>query len=224
MLQRNGSCWESDTTTETTKNEQGQEVFKTTANVSKDLGDKLLEQAVSHKSNTIAIIVQGKDANQGGNVGVAGTVDGMKATEVELPKEMVAAIAKDTKADLVIKTDNGEIVLDNKALETIADASQGDIVTIVLNENTRLKESQKPAADIIGKNGVLFELAAKLGERHLRHFEGGRAQVTLSMPDKLKGKEVLLVYIDENGFCRTLDHDVERVGADSYIKFTTKHF
>ncbi len=213
-----------DTTTAIAKNEQGQEVFKTTANVSKDLGDKLLEQAVSHKSNTIAIIVKGKDANQGGNVGVAGTVDGMKVTEVEVPKEMVAAIAKDTKADLVIKTDNGEIVLDNKALETIADASQGDTVTIVLNENTRLKESQKPAADIIGKNGVLFELAAKLGERHLRHFEGGRAQVTLSMPDKLKGKEVLLVYIDENGFCRTLDHDVERVGADSYIKFTTKHF
>ena len=213
-----------DTTTETTKNEQGQEVSKTTASVSKDLGDKLLEQAVSHKSNTIVITVKGKDANQGGNAGVAGTVDGMKATEVELPKEMVAAIAKDTKADLVIKTDNGEIVLDNKALETIADASQGDIVTIVLNENTRLKESQKPAADIIGKNGVLFELAAKLGERHLRHFEGGRAQVTLSMPDKLKGKEVLLVYIDENGFCRTLDHDVERVDADSYIKFTTRHF
>ena len=213
-----------DTTTAIAKNEQGQEVFKTTANVSKDLGDKLLEQAVSHKSNTIAIIVKGKDANQGGNVGVAGTVDGMKVTEVEVPKEMVAAIAKDTKADLVIKTDNGEIVLDNKALETIADASQGDTVTIVLNENTRLKESQKPAADIIGKNGVLFELAAKLGERHLRHFEGGRAQVTLSMPDKLKGKEVLLVYIDENGFCSTLDHDVERVGADSYIKFTTKHF
>ena len=212
------------TTTATTKNEQGQEVSKTTASVSKDLGDKLLEQAVSHKSNTIVITVKGKDANQGGNAGVAVTVDGMKATEVELPKEMVAAIAKDTKADLVIKTDNGEIVLDNKALETIADASQGDIVTIVLNENTRLKESQKPAADIIGKNGVLFELAAKLGERHLRHFEGGRAQVTLSMPDKLKGKEVLLVYIDENGFCRTLDHDVERVGADSYIKFTTRHF
>ena len=212
------------TTTATTKNEQGQEVSKTTASVSKDLGDKLLEQAVSHKSNTIVITVKGKDANQGGNAGVAVTVDGMKATEVELPKEMVAAIAKDTKADLVIKTDNGEIVLDNKALETIADASQGDIVTIVLNENTRLKESQKPAADIIGKNGVLFELAAKLGERHLRHFEGGRAQVTLSMPDKLKGKEVLLVYIDENGFCRTLDHDVERVDADSYIKFTTRHF
>ena len=212
------------TTTETTKNEQGQDVSKTTASVSKDLGDKLLEQAVSNKSGTIEITVKSNDANKNGSGAGTGAADSVKATEVELPKEMVAAIAKDTKADLVIKTDNGEVVLDNKALETIADASQGDTVTIVLNENTRLKESQKPAADIIGKNGVLFELAAKLGERHLRHFEGGRAQVTLSMPDKLKGKEVLLVYIDENGFCRTLDHDVERVGADSYIKFTTKHF
>ena len=212
------------TTTAIAKNEQGQEVFKTTANVSKDLGDKLLEQAVSHKSNMIAITVKGKDANQGGNAGVAGTVDGMKATEVELPKEMVAAIAKDTKADLVIKTDNGEVVLDNKTLETIAGAAKGDTVTIVVGENTQLKETQKPAEKIVGKNGTLFDLAAKIGERLLHQFEGGKAHVTLPMPDKLKGKEVLLVYIDENGFCRTLDHDVERVGADSYIKFTTKHF
>ena len=213
-----------DTTTAIAKNEQGQNVSKTTAGVSKDLGDKLLEQAVSNKSGTIEITVKSNDANKNGSGAGTGAADSVKATEVELPKATVNAIAKDTNADLVIKTDNGEIVLDNKALETIADASQGDTVTIVLNENTRLKESQKPAADIIGKNGVLFELAAKLGERRLRHFEGGRAQVTLPMPDKLKGKEVLLVYIDENGFCRTLDHDVERVGADSYIKFTTKHF
>ena len=128
------------TTTETTKNEQGQDVSKTTASVSKDLGDKLLDQAVSNKSNMIEITVKSSDANNNGGTG-ASAADSVKATEVELPKATVNAIAKDTNADLVIKTDNGEVVLDNKTLETIAGAAKGDTVTIVVGENTQLKET-----------------------------------------------------------------------------------
>lgn len=155
------------TTTETTKNEQGQDVSKTTASVSKDLGDKLLDQAVSNKSDTIEIIVKSSEANNGSGAGSTGAADSVKATEVELPKATVNAIAKDTNADLVIKTDNGEVVLDNKTLETIAGAANGDTVTIVVGENTQLKETQKPAEKIVGKNGTLFDLVAKIGEKHL---------------------------------------------------------
>ena len=138
------------TTTEMTKNEQGQDVSKTTASVSKDLGDKLLDQAVSNKSDTIEITVKSSDANNGSGAGSTGAADSVKATEVELPKATVNAIAKDTNADLVIKTDNGEVVLDNKTLETIAGAAKGDTVTIVVGENTQLKETQKPAEKIVG--------------------------------------------------------------------------
>ena len=95
------------TTTEMTKNEQGQDVSKTTASVSKDLGDKLLDQAVSNKSDTIEITVKSSDANNGSGADSTGAADSVKATEVELPKATVNAIAKDTNADLVIKTDNG---------------------------------------------------------------------------------------------------------------------
>ena len=211
------------TTTATTKNEQGQEVSKTTASVSKDLGDKLLEQAVSNKSNMIEITVKSSDANNNGGAG-ASAADSVKATEVELPKATVNAIAKDTNADLVIKTDNGEVVLDNKTLETIAGAAKGDTVTIVVGENTQLKETQKPAEKIVGKNGTLFDLAAKIGERLLHQFEGGKAHVTLPMPDKLKGKDVLVIYIDDNGLCKILNHSVEKIGAADYIRFTTTHF
>ena len=211
------------TTTETTKNEQGQDVSKTTASVSKDLGDKLLDQAVSNKSNMIEITVKSSDANNNGGTG-ASAADSVKATEVELPKATVNAIAKDTNADLVIKTDNGEVVLDNKTLETIAGAANGDTVTIVVGENTRLKETQKPAEKIVGKNGTLFELVAKIGEKHLHQFEGGKAYVTLPMPDKLKGKDVLVLYIDDNGLCKILNHSVEKIGAEDYIRFTTTHF
>ena len=212
------------TTTETTKNEQGQDVSKTTASVSKDLGDKLLDQAVSNKSDTIEITVKSSDTNNGCGAGSTGAADSVKATEVELPKVIVNAIAKDTNADLVIKTDNGEVVLDNKTLETIAGAANGDTVTIVVGENTQLKETQKPAEKIVGKNGTLFDLAAKIGEKHLHQFKGGKAYVILPMPDKLKGKDILVIYIDDNGLCKILNHSVVKIGAEDYIRFTTTHF
>ena len=212
------------TTTETTKNEQGQDVSKTTASVSKDLGDKLLDQAVSNKSDTIEITVKSSDTNNGSGAGSTGAADRVKATEVELPKVIVNAIAKDTNADLVIKTDNGEVVLDNKTLETIAGAANGDTVTIVVGENTQLKETQKPAEKIVGKNGTLFDLAAKIGEKHLHQFKGGKAYVILPMPDKLKGKDILVIYIDDNGLCKILNHSVVKIGAEYYIRFTTPHF
>lgn len=212
------------TTTETTKNEQGQDVSKTTASVSKDLGDKLLDQAVSNKSDTIEITVKSNETNNNGSGAGASAADSVKATEVELPKATVNAIAKDTNADLVIKTDNGEVVLDNKTLETIAGAAKGDTVTIVVGENTQLKETQKPAEKIVGKNGTLFDLAAKIGEKHLHQFEGGKAYVTLPMPDKLKGKDILVIYIDDNGLCEILNHSVEKIGAEDYIRFTTTRF
>ena len=211
------------TTTEMTKNEQGQDVSKTTASVSKDLGDKLLDQAVSNKSDTIEITVKSSDANNGSGAG-ASAADSVKATEVELPKATVNAIAKDTNADLVIKTDNGEVVLDNKTLETIAGAAKGDTVTIVVGENTQLKETQKPAEKIVGKNGTLFDLVAKIGEKHLHQFEGGKAYVILPMPQKLKGKDILVIYIDDNGLCKILNHSVEKIGAEDYIRFTTTRF
>lgn len=212
------------TTTTTTKNEQGQDVSKTTASVSKDLGDKLLDQAVSNKSDAIEITVKSNETNNNGSGAGASAADSVKATEVELPKATVNAIAKDTNADLVIKTDNGEVVLDNKTLETIAGAAKGDTVTIVVGENTQLKETQKPAEKIVGKNGTVFDLAAKIGEKHLHQFEGGKAYVTLPMPDKLKGKDVLVIYIDDNGLCKILNHSVEKIGAEYYICFTTTHF
>ena len=214
------------TTTETTKNEQGQDVSKSTASVSKELGDKLLDQAVSNNSDTIEITVKSNDKNDnnGGNAGGTGVADSVKSTEVKLPKATVDAIAKHTNADLVIKTDNGEVRLDNKTLETIADAAKGDTVTIVVGENPQLKETQKPAADIVGKNGSLFDFIAKIGERLLHQFEGGKAHVTLPMPEKLKDKDVLVIYIDDNGLCKILNHSVEKIGAEDYIRFTTTHF
>ena len=202
--------------TETAKNEQGQTVSKTTASVSKETAAELVRQATEHKSDTVEITVKSGTT--------AAEANGVKSTELAIPKTAVEEIAKNTDADLVIKTDSGEVTLDNKTLETIAKEAKSDTARIVVNENTKLTEAQKPAEKIIGEKGKLFDLAASIGEKLIHHFGGGKAHVTLPMPEGLKGKDVLVIYINDKGFCEILNHTVEKVGADSCIKFTTSHF
>ena len=87
-----------------------------------------------------------------------------------------------------------------------------------------LTKAQRAAFAAIGENSKLFDLAVQIGNRLLHDFQGGKAYVTLPMPDKLKGKDVLVIYIDDNGLCKILNHSVEKSGAEYYIRFTTPHF
>ena len=207
----------SNTKNETSRNEQGQTVSKTTGTVSKETAEKLVAQAVSNRSDTIEITVSSAAASSE----AAATA---KSTELEIPKTTVASIAKGTDASLVVKTDSGSVTLDNKTLETITSETNGDTVKLIVKENAALTEAQRAASAAIGENGKLFDLAAQIGNRLLHDFQGGKAYVTLPMPQKLKGKEVLVVYIDDSGICKVLNHSMEKVGADDYIRFTTTHF
>lgn len=208
-----------DAKTETTKNAQGQDVAKTTAVVSEKIAEQLVNQAVKNKSDTIEITVSPDGKNS--DVGAA---DSVKSTELTLPKSTVTSIAKDTDADLVIRTGHGEVVLDNKTLQTMASKAGGDAVQIVVSENTQLTDAQKSAADVIGSNGRLFDLAAKIGDSQLHDFEGGKAHITLPVPKALKGKEICVVYINDEGLCEIINHSMEIIGGDSYVKFTASHF
>ena len=205
------------TKNETSRNEQGQMVSKTMGTLSKETAEKLVEQAVSNKSDSIEITVSSASAN-------GDLADISKSTELEIPKATVDTIVKETNADLVVKTSGGAVSLDNKTLETIAKEASSDTVKIVVKENAALTEAQRAASAAIGENGKLFDLAAQIGNRLLHDFQGGKAYVTLPMPQKLKGKEILVVYIDDSGLCKVLNHSLEKVGADDYIRFTTTHF
>lgn len=207
-----------DAKTETTKNAQGQDVAKTAAVVSEKIAEQLVNQAVKNKSDIIEITV----SSDGKNTDAA--ADSVKSTELTLPKSTVTSIAKDTDADLVIRTGHGEVVLDNKTLQTMASKAGGDAVQIVVSENTQLTDAQKSAADVIGSNGRLFDLAAKVGDSQLHDFEGGKAHITLPVPKALKGKEICVVYINDEGLCEIINHSMEIIGGDSYVKFTTSHF
>ena len=205
------------TKNETSRNEQGQTVSKITGTVSKETAEKLVAQAVSNRSDIIEITVSSAAASSEATATA-------KSTELEIPKTTVASIAKGTDASLVVKTDSGSVTLDNKTLETITSETNGDTVKLIVKENAALTEAQQAASAAIAENGKLFDLAAQIGNRLLHDFQGGKAYVTLPMPQKLKGKEVLVVYIDDGGICKVLNHSMEKVGADDYVRFTTTHF
>lgn len=205
----------SNSKTETTKDAQGQEVSKTTATVSKTVADELVKQAVANKADTVEITVKTN--------GTA-AADAVKSTELAIPKNTVEEIAKSTDADLLIKAENSQVVLDNKTLETIAKETKGDTVKIILSEDAKLTEAQKSAAEAVGEAGKIFDLKAQNGDTLLHSFGGGKAHVTLPMPTKLNGKDLVVIYINDRGFCEILNHTMETIGADKYIKFTTTNF
>ena len=205
------------TKNETSRNEQGQTVSKIIGTVSKETAEKLVAQAVSNRSDIIEITVSSAAAS-------SEAADTAKSTELEIPKTTVASIAKDTDASLVVKTDSGSVTLDNKTLETITSETNGDTVKLIVKENAALTEAQRAASAAIGENGKLFDLAVQIGNRLLHDFQGGKAYVILPMPQKLKGKDILVIYIDDNGLCKILNHSVEKIGAEDYIRFTTTRF
>ncbi|MFQ8776492.1 MAG: hypothetical protein ACLR78_02090 [Roseburia sp.] len=106
----------------------------------------------------------------------------------------------------------------------MASKAGGDAVQIVVSENTQLTDAQKSAADVIGSNGRLFDLAAEVGDSQLHDFEGGKATYHPPVPKALKGKEISVVYINDEGLCEIINHSMEIIGGDSYVKFTTSHF
>lgn len=188
------------------KNEQGEAVSKVLANVSKEIAKELAKQAEANKSDLVTITVKSGDASR---------------TDIAIPKDSLASIAKDSKADLLLKTDRTQMRFAHDALTALTAGEAGDTITISINEKAALAGTQKPAESAIGKTGKLFTVSAKAGDKFLTDLGGAKAGVSLPLSDALKGKDLLLVSIDENGICTALPHSIETIGSDSYLSFET---
>ena len=189
------------------KNEQGEAVSKVLANVSKEIAKELAKQAEANKSDLVTITVKSGDASR---------------TDIAIPKDSLASIAKDSKADLLLKTDRTQMRFAHDALTALTAGEAGDTITISINEKAALAGTRKPAESAIGKTGKLFTVSAKAGDKFLTDLGGAKAGVSLPLSDALKGKDLLLVSIDEStGICTALPHSIETIGSDSYLSFET---
>lgn len=169
----------------------------TTATVDDKTADKIVDKATANKSEQIII-----DATSAAGAGTA--------AEVGIPEKTVKEIAEKTDANLTIQTDAAKVQLDKNAVDTLA-AQAGTTGTVKL-----LVKTVKSDTDI---HQVELKLVTSNGA--VTDFNGGNVTVTIKPSAALNAKEVICVYIDDNGVYHRVDG---KKNADGTYTFTTGHF
>ena len=158
--------------------------------------DKIVDKAVANKSTEVIVDATGNNT--------------VASSEVAIPEKTVKELAEKTDASLVIKTDNGKVDLDKTALEAVA-AQAGTTGTVRLVVETVKTDENICHVDLklITSNGAV------------KDFRGGNVKVTINLTKELAAKDVVCVYINDNGIY-TLVEGV--LNADGTYTFTTGHF
>ena len=158
--------------------------------------DKIVEKALENKSEEIIVDAAGNNT--------------VASSEVGIPEKTVKEIAEKTDAKLVIKTDNGKVDLDKAAVKALADQA-GTTGTVKL-----IVETVKTDADICHVN---LKLVTSNGA--VTDFKGGNVAVTINLDKELAAKDVVCVYINDNGIYTLVNG---QKNADGTYTFTTGHF
>ena len=182
---------------------------ETSTKVDQSTADKLVDAAIDNKSTDIVIDTASKTENGG--------VPNVKASEVTLPTETIKNIAEKTAASLTIKTDVGEIKLDNKAAASVS--KQGENIGAPGEQETISIIAKKVKEDT---EEVRYELEIKnSGGKTISDFRGGTATITVPVPSGLQGESLICVYIDKKGHYNKVKG---KWTADGRYAFSTGHF
>ena len=158
--------------------------------------DKIVDKAVENKSTKIMIDAAGNNT--------------VASSEVAIPEKTVKELAEKTDADLVIKTDNGKVGLDKTALDAVAaQAGNTGFVRLIIETIKSDENICHVNLKLITSNGAV------------KDFNGGNVTVTITLSKELAAKDVVCVYINDNG-SYTLVEGV--LNADGTYTFTTGHF
>ena len=158
--------------------------------------DKIVDKAVENKSTKIMIDAAGNNT--------------VASSEVAIPEKTVKELAEKTDANLVIKTDNGKVDLDKTALDAVAaQAGNTGFVRLIIETIKSDENICHVNLKLITSNGAV------------KDFKGGNVKVTINLTKELAAKDVVCVYINDNGIY-TLVEGV--LNADGTYTFTTGHF
>lgn len=170
---------------------------KTETKIDSELGGKIVDNAVENKSTEVKV-----DA----------VTDKGDSTEsnVVLPAATVKDLADKTQASVTVNTDNATVSLDKKAVDAVAEkaGTTGDVKLVVQTKEVK-------------DNKVVIELKIETANGEVHNFNGGIATVTVPVHKDMKDKDLVAVYIDENGKYTILDG---KKNADGTFTFTTGHF
>ena len=158
--------------------------------------DKIVDKAVANKSTEVIVDAKGNNT--------------VASSEVAIPEKTVKEISEKTDANLVIKTDNGKVDLDKTALAAVAEQAGTTGTVRLVVETVKTDENIcHVELKLITSNGAVTD------------FKGGNVKVTINLTKELAAKDVVCVYINDNGIY-TLVEGV--LNADGTYTFTTGHF
>ena len=174
----------------------------TTATVDTATAAKVVENAISNKSEAIVI--------EAGNATAVKETAAGTTTEVAVPASAIAEVAEKTTAEVTIMTEAAEVTLDEAAVEAVAEQA-GETGTITLVVDTVAQDA----------NTVKVELAIETSNGKVSNFNGGKVSVTVKLSSALAAKNVVCVYIDDNGAYQKVNG---QKNADGTFTFTATHF
>ena len=168
------------------------------AKIDKELADKVVENVVSNKSESVGIDASTSDGNAA-------------KTEITLSAETYKDIAGKTDAKkITIKTDNSSVSMDRDSIIAIAE-QVGDAESVKLVIETKETSEDR----------VVIELKLVTSNGEIHDFKGGKVTVTVPVKNTF-GKKLVAVYIDESGKYTKVGGELTADGK-AFV-FETGHF
>ena len=167
------------------------------AGVDADTADKIINKALENKSQEI--IVEAKSENSS-----------VTKSEVSIPEKAVKEISEKTEAGITVKSDVADVTLDKAAVDAVA-ANAGEAGTVSL------------IVEIVKQDSNIHQVELKLvtSEGTVIDFKGGNVSVTVKPAKELYSKDLVCVYIDDDGVYHKIDGTKNEDGT---FTFRTGHF
>ena len=173
----------------------------TTANIDKAIGEEIVDKAIANKSEEVVI-----DAAANTTTAADSTV----IAQVGIPTDTLGAIAEKTNADITVKTDVAEVKLDNAATGAVAEQASGDTVQIIVEKVDETADKVEFQLKIVSSDGTV-----------IRDFKGGNVAVTVAVPETMTEKDIVCIFIDDDGRMSKVNGQKNDDGTYTFI---TGHF
>ena len=186
------------------------DITTTKAKVDENLGKQIVDKAVANKSDEIIIdLTTPNDVTGTDKIPAVGAQTG-KNSEIIVPGSAVKEIVDKTIANLVIKTDNGQLVVDQKTLNTISEQAggKGDVTFFV----EVIKDD--PASH-------QMKLMIKTANGTVSEFKGGNVEVIVKLNADMQNEDLACVCESDDGILSLIQGTKDALGR---YKFKTLHF
>ena len=179
-----------------------------TVTVKKENQEEIIKQAKENKSKDIVLNVEASDSKGADNI------------QLELPKDMINSIVKETEATVTVKSEQGELTIDKETLAQISKDAKGTAITVIISKMKTATEEQKK---LTGESTTVYKLTVMSGNEVISQFNG-KITVKLPIPAVLLDKTVAAVHFDGADKFTVMDGKRVSMAGAEYYAFDTTHF